>query len=86
MTAREAARSAGKWTAFIVPTVACVSLLLTQGFCVVPWQQMSKAEAKQEHRMIEDRIDKHEDRITLQLDKLSADVHRILGAVESKRN
>lgn len=85
MTAKDAAKSAGKWTALVGPAVVVTSILVTQGFCIPPWQQMSKAEARQEHDRLGSRIDRHEDKVTGKLDRLSADVHRIMGAVGAKR-
>lgn len=82
MTAKEAARKAGKWTALVVPTVAVLSLLLAQGFCVAPWEQMSKADAAEAHSRIEERVARQEDRITARLDELSTNVYRIMGALQ----
>lgn len=63
--------------------IASVVALLVSGN-LTPWDMMSRAEAKQEHRELQGRIDKHEQRIEAKIDRVAEDVAHIRGILSAE--
>ena len=67
------------WTAAVAPTIAMLAFLISQGFCVAPWNVISRASARNAHKRIEQRMEIDRSNIDMKLDRLSDDLHLIMG-------